>query len=1128
MARGGGEWTVTGGGVVSYKRITLLVCSFNILIALFVLRFLYASSLHFYPNNRNAVRYTSDEIRKMEESTRIRRSKHPSELVRLVKKLRHDVATSESSVELSPSVKGKLVDEILERLKRLEEKSNVTLVREAVETWRSEKLKEAKELIQEQNGVNSTVIVEEAGMLVRALELEWDALSEEIGFWLPAEVHNEEHDDKPEGEEEPEEILAGRPVPGVCNVELHTDYGGAAVRWGLTHHKESAADCCQACLDQAKRAKPGEMRCNIWVYCPSEFGCFSPDIYEHKHQECWLKYAEKPKRSFKDRYSEAYRNNHPKAPTIVPWVSGVAHCLTRKEKLVESGKDEEQDDDVDDGFSELEPIATTVSCDHSQVVCDREIQQSYMVKLPPMEDLKLPEAVSPPPPEETSNDSGDVGITEPELQQPHANEQQSESNEDSTENEKIYMDDTFLPSGLSSSQAEEAQDFVSEIVLPRVKIKNGAVGAPRVPSRSLSSLRSLGSPRALLSPRFGVSSSPLSNGTPNSYRHSIDTASPFESVKEAVSKFGGITDWKAHRMEVLERRKFVEQELEKLEEQIPEYKKNSETVEMSKFLAVEELENTKRLIEELKLNLDKAETEEKQAKQDSDLAKMRVEEMEQGIAGEASVATKAQLEVAQARHTSAISELESVKEELQALESEYDALVEEKEVAVKEAEEAVKASKEVERKVEELTIELIASKESLECAHSSHLEAEEHKIGAVVSRDQETHKWEKELKQAEEELQKLKHHIVSTKELKAKLDFASALLLDLKKELEDYNESSKEKSHADVQTAVASAKKELEEVNVNIEKASSEVKCLKVASSSLRMELEKERSALDSIKKREGMASIAVESLDAEIDITRVEIALVASKAKEAREETMELPKQLHQAAQEADEAKSLAELAREELRKSREEAEKAKAGARTVESRLVAAQKEIEASKASERLALATIKALQESESALKENSADSPRSVTLTLDEYYELSKRAHEAEEAANAKVAAAVLEIEEAKETEKTNLERLEEVNKEMDSRKKALAEAIEKAEKAKEGKMGVEQELRKWREEHDVMRKNDDDEVNTEKSHEEESKEKETESNGTETNPTPQAVPGKKKKKLFPRFLMFMMKKKSNK
>ena len=88
-----------------------------------------------------------------------------------------------------------------------------------------------------------------------------------------------------------EDPLPGRPVTPECHAELHTDYDGAAVRRGLTQHKESAADCCQACLDQAKRAKPGDMRCNIWVYCPSETGCFSLDIYEHKHQECWLKYV---------------------------------------------------------------------------------------------------------------------------------------------------------------------------------------------------------------------------------------------------------------------------------------------------------------------------------------------------------------------------------------------------------------------------------------------------------------------------------------------------------------------------------------------------------------------------------------------------------------------------------------------------------------------------------------------------------------------------------------------------------------------------------------------------------------------------------------------------------------------
>jgi hypothetical protein len=83
--------------------------------------------------------------------------------------------------------------------------------------------------------------------------------------------------------------IPGKTVPEACHAEAHTDYDGVAVWWGLTHHVESAVDCCQACLDQAHDANQDERKCNIWLYCPEEAGCFSPGKFKHEHRECWLK-----------------------------------------------------------------------------------------------------------------------------------------------------------------------------------------------------------------------------------------------------------------------------------------------------------------------------------------------------------------------------------------------------------------------------------------------------------------------------------------------------------------------------------------------------------------------------------------------------------------------------------------------------------------------------------------------------------------------------------------------------------------------------------------------------------------------------------------------------------------------
>ncbi|XP_021898486.1 uncharacterized protein LOC110815139 [Carica papaya] len=125
MARG--EWGYGGGrgSGCSYKRTTLIVCSVNIIIALYVLRSLYAS-LYIYSSSNNVVNYTPDQIRKMEESIRVRRAKEPAELVKLVKKLRHELSSEEPVIEISRVVKQRLTDELLERLRSLDDSVNAT------------------------------------------------------------------------------------------------------------------------------------------------------------------------------------------------------------------------------------------------------------------------------------------------------------------------------------------------------------------------------------------------------------------------------------------------------------------------------------------------------------------------------------------------------------------------------------------------------------------------------------------------------------------------------------------------------------------------------------------------------------------------------------------------------------------------------------------------------------------------------------------------------------------------------------------------------------------------------------------------------------------------------------------
>lgn len=91
----------------------------------------------------------------------------------------------------------------------------------------------------------------------------------------------------------------------------------------------------------------------------------------------------------------------------------------------------------------------------------------------------------------------------------------------------------------------------------------------------------------------------------SSSRVEIDTSPPFESVREAVCRFGGSGVWKPHSNNKISQERKVPDEVDiaNVEEQASLMQKNLVVKECETLEVLKELESTKRLVEELKVQL---------------------------------------------------------------------------------------------------------------------------------------------------------------------------------------------------------------------------------------------------------------------------------------------------------------------------------------------------------------------------------------------------------------------------------------------------------------------------------------------------------------------------------------------